>query len=197
MRELALDYLGYLLNLASTVFLPVVALELLGSRQASVFAVAWLTSSTLDLLATNVGTALTVETTYGEDPAALRRTVLRRAMPIVASASLLGALAAPLILRLYGDQYSESGTLVLQLLLLASVPRALVVFCVAEARAHRDMRFIVWLRGQNTTVTLGLAWVLAPLYGARGMALAWLLAQTWGAVTALWHALKVRPMAVP
>jgi hypothetical protein len=194
-RGLALDYVGYLFNLASTVFLPVVALELLNSEQASVFAVAWLTSSTLDLLSTNIGTALTVETTYGEDPGALRRTVLRRALPLVACASALGALAAPLILGLYGHRYSESGTLVLQLLLLASVPRALINFCVAEARAHRDIGFIVWLRGQNTTVTLVSASVLAPLWGARGMAIAWLLAQTLGAANAVRHAIKVRPLA--
>lgn len=183
-RTLAMDYGGYLLQVSSTFFLPVVALELLHPAAAAVFSVAWLTSSTLDLLATNVGTALTVETSYGEDPGALRRTTLRRALPLVAAISLVGALAAPLVMRVYGAEYSANGTHALQILLLASVPRALVTFAVAEARAHRRMGAIVSLRAQNAVLVLSLCLLLAPALGVVGMALAWLIAQLAGAASA-------------
>jgi O-antigen/teichoic acid export membrane protein len=183
--KLALDYLGYLFQVSSTFFLPVVALELLDPVSASVFGVAWLTSSTLDLLATNVGTALTVETSYGENPAALRRTILRRAMPLVALVTAVGLLLAPLILRLYGSEYSADGLPTLQILLLASVPRCLVTFAIAESRAHRNIKTIVWLRVQNAALALGLSFLLTPRFGVEGMALAWLVAQLLGAATAL------------
>jgi O-antigen/teichoic acid export membrane protein len=183
--KLALDYVGYLFQVSSTFFLPVVALELLDPVSASVFAVAWLTSSTLDLLATNVGTALTVETSYGENPVALRRTILRRAMPLVAVVSAVGLLLAPLILRLYGSAYSADGLHTLQILLLASVPRCLVTFAIAESRAHRNIKTIVWLRAQNAALTLGLSFLFTPHFGVEGMALAWLVAQLMGAATAL------------
>jgi O-antigen/teichoic acid export membrane protein len=183
--KLALDYLGYLFQVSSTFFLPVVALELLDPVSASLFAVAWLTSSTLDLLATNVGTALTVETSYGENPEALRRTILRRAMPLVALVTAVGLLLAPLILRLYGPEYSADGVHTLQILLLASVPRCLVTFAIAESRAHRRMKTIVWLRAQNAALALGLSFLLTPHFGVEGMALAWLVAQVMGAATAL------------
>jgi O-antigen/teichoic acid export membrane protein len=188
--QLVLDYIGYLFQISSTVVMPVLALELLPVSEASVFAIAWLTSSTLDLLATNVGTALTVETTYGEDPKSLRRSVFRRALPMVAAASTLGLITAPLILRLYGSHYSLGGTATLQILLLASVPRALVTFTIAEARAHREIGFIVRLRAQNTLVTLSGAALLAPRYGAVGMALGWLIAQLLGAGVALRHVIR-------
>lgn len=183
--KLALDYLGYLFQISSTFFLPVLALELLDPVAASVFAVAWLTSSTIDLLATNVGTALTVETSYGEDPEALRRTILRRALPLVVLVAGVGLLAAPLILRLYGPEYSTDGVRTLQILLLASVPRCLVTFAIAESRAHRNIKTIVWLRLQNAVLALGLAFLLTPRFGVEGMALAWLVAQVLGGCTAL------------
>jgi O-antigen/teichoic acid export membrane protein len=183
--QLALDYLGYLFQVCSTFFLPVVALELLDPVAASVFAVAWLTSSTLDLLATNVGTALTVETSYGENPAALRRTILRRALPLVALVTAAGLLLAPLILQLYGSEYNADGLHTLQILLLASVPRCLVTFAIAESRAHRNIKTIVWLRAQNAALALGLSFLLAPRFGVEGMAFAWLVAQLMGAATAL------------
>lgn len=182
--QLALDYVGYLFQVASTFFLPVIALELLTPRSAAVFGVAWLTSSTLDLLATNVGTALTVETSYGEDPRRLRRTILRTVVPLLGVVTAVGLLLAPWVLSLYGARYSAEGVDVLRVLLLASLPRCLVTFAIAECRAHRRIRTIVWLRAQNAVVALGLSFVLAPHLGGEGMALAWLAAQVLGAATA-------------
>lgn len=183
--KLALDYVGYLFQVCSTFFLPVVALELLDPIAASVFAVAWLTSSTMDLLATNIGTALIVETSYGMDPAELRHTVFRRVMPIVAGVTVLGMAATPLVLRLYGAEYVADGIPTLLLLLLASVPRSLVTIAIAESRAHRNIGIIVWLRAQNAALVLGLSYLLTPSLGVEGIALGWLVAQLAGAITAL------------
>ena len=183
--KLALDYVGYLFQVCSTFFLPVVALELLDPIAASVFAVAWLTSSTMDLLATNIGTALIVETSYGMDPAELRHTVFRRVMPVVAGVTVLGMVATPVVLRLYGPEYVADGIPTLLLLLLASVPRSLVTIAIAESRAHRNIGIIVWLRAQNAALVLGLSYVLAPSLGVEGIALSWLVAQLAGATTAL------------
>lgn len=183
--KLALDYVGYLFQVCSTFFLPVVALELLNPIAASVFAVAWLTSSTMDLLATNIGTALIVETSYGMDPAELRRTVFRRVMPVVAGVTVLGMAATPVVLRLYGPEYVADGVPTLLLLLLASVPRSLVTIAIAESRAHRNIGVIVWLRAQNAVLVLGLSYLLTPSLGVEGIALGWLVAQLAGAGTAL------------
>lgn len=182
--ELAQDYAGYLFQVASTFFLPVIALELLDPPSAAVFSIAWLTSSTIDLLATNIGTALTVETSYGESPAAMRHTILRRAVPSVGVVALVGVLVAPWVLDLYGGSYRSAGLHALQLLLIAGVPRCVVTFAIAECRAHRRIGTIVWLRAQNACVAVGLSIVLGPHLGVLGMALAWLAAQIAGAATA-------------
>jgi O-antigen/teichoic acid export membrane protein len=180
--RLALDYAGYLFLVSSTVFLPVIALELMTPAQASIFAVCWLTSSSIDLLSTNIGTALAVEITYGGSRDVLRRTVLRRVVPAVAAISLVVVLAAPFILGLYGADDSGGGVLALQLLAVAGVPRSLVNLSIAEARAHNDIGYVFRLRAQNAVVILVLTLVLAPDHGAIGMALAWLVAQLLGAI---------------
>jgi O-antigen/teichoic acid export membrane protein len=139
----------------------------------------------MDLLATNIGTALIVETSYGMDPAELRHTVFRRVMPIVAGVTVLGMAATPLVLRLYGAEYVADGIPTLLLLLLASVPRSLVTIAIAESRAHRNIGIIVWLRAQNAALVLGLSYLLTPSLGVEGIALGWLVAQLAGATTAL------------
>ena len=183
--KLGLDYLGYLFQISSGLLLPVVALEMLEPSEAAVFAIAWQTSMTLDLLGTNLGTALTVESSYGRDPGALRRTALRHGLLLVSTVAALAIVVTPLLLSLYGSSYREAGVGTMQLLFLACVPRALGTFAVAEARAHGSIRFIVWFRALNSAVALALSFVLAPRMGVEGMALAWLVAQVLGAVVAL------------
>jgi O-antigen/teichoic acid export membrane protein len=150
------------------------------------FAVAWLTTSTIDLLATNLGTALTVETTYGVRKDLLRRTVQRRALPLIGAISLLTVLLAPLLLHVYGAS-GGTGVTTLQVLGLAILPRAVVTLSVAAARAAGDIGYVFRLRAQNAVICLGLAVLLAPVLGAPGMGLAWLVSQLIGAATALVH----------
>ncbi len=183
--SLALDYVGYLFNVSTTMAFPVVALELLPPLEAAVFSVAWLTSFTIDLLAFHVGTALTVEASYGHDSGALRRSVLLRALPLVVAVAGAAALAAPLILDLYGSVYGEQGAAALRILLCATVARSLVTFAVADARAHRRIGYVVAVRALCSTTALVLAVVLTPRLGLEGLALAWLGAQVLGAVVAL------------
>lgn len=192
---LALDYVGYLFHVCSTMLMPVIALELLPPLEAAVFSVAWLTSSTIDLIAYNVGTALMVEASYGHDSRALRSSVLRRGLPLVVVVAVVGVLAAPLVLGLYGPTYADNGVATLQLLLCATVARSMVTFAVAEARAHRQIGFVVWMRAQNTMIALTLAVMLAPRLGLEGLAVAWLCAQGAGALVASRRLLR-RPRVV-
>ena len=187
------DYLGYLFLVGSTFLLPVIGLELLPALGAAVFAIAWQTSATIDLLASNVGTALTVETSYGGDPRSLRRTALRHGVLLVSAVAVAGALAAPWILSLYGPQYRAEGVLTLTVLLLAGIPRCLATFAIAEARAHGQIGFMVRLRAQNFIVAIGLALLLAPEFGVSGMAFAWLGAQVLSGAVALRRLVKWSP----
>ena len=195
LSKLLADYAGYLFLIGSSFMLPLVAFELLTPLEAAVFAIAWQTSSTVDLLASNVGTAVTVETAYGREPAALRRAMLRLALPVVCGIAVLAALVAPLILSLYGEDYREEGVLTLRLLLLAGIPRCLATFAIAEARAHREIGFIVRLRAQNFLVALVLSVLLAPEMGVSGMAVAWLVAQVLSGAVALRRLLVWSPTA--
>jgi O-antigen/teichoic acid export membrane protein len=86
--------------------------------------------------------------------------------------------------------------LTLRLLLLAGIPRCLATFAIAEARAHREIGFIVRLRVQNFVVALGLSFLLAPQLGVSGMAIAWLSAQVLAGAVALRRLLKWSPHQV-
>ncbi|HTB50359.1 MAG TPA: hypothetical protein VK701_05220 [Solirubrobacteraceae bacterium] len=185
-RPVAIDYLAYLFLLCSTVALPAFAVALLGPHLGAIFAVAYLTSSSLDLLGTNMGVALTVEVSHAhERRTALLRRTLTRGLPLMATLSAAGIIAAPLILELYGPRYAASGVLLLRLLLAGAVPRAVAVFAVSQARAQRHMGFIVRTQFLTCALIIGGAVVLTPSLGLTGIGVAWLGAQLIACLTVI------------
>jgi len=190
---LALDYVGYLFFVSSTLALPVLALALVGPHDAAIFSVCWLTSSTLDLIAINIGTAFTVE---GSHSAALiddlRRRVLTAGLPLVAALSLAAAALAPLILDLFGGEYATHGAVVLRVLVLAAAPRAVSVFAMSQARADRRMGFILRTQAISAVLVVGGSILLTPTLGVLGMALAWTAAQVLVCLTVLPYLLSQR-----
>jgi O-antigen/teichoic acid export membrane protein len=179
------DYAGYLLLAISTDALPVFAVILLGDARAAVFAVAWLTSIRLDVLAANIGVALTVEGSHGGTLASLRRSALTRGLPMVAGVSLAVIIVAPWLLALYGGEYSEQGTTLLRVLVLAAVPRALTVFAMAAARVQGNMRAIVRLQAISCVLVLGGSVLFTQWWGLMGIGIAWAVAQFVTALAAL------------
>jgi hypothetical protein len=185
-RPVALDYLAYIFLVCSTLALPALAVALVGVQLGAVFAVAYLTSSSLDLIGTNIGIALTVEASRDPDQrTALLRRTLRKGLPLMATLSFTAILAAPLVLSLYGHHYADSGVLLLQLLLAGALPRAIVVIAISQARAQRRMGFIVRRQLLTCVLVVGGALVLSPGLRLTGIGIAWLGAQLIVAATVI------------
>jgi GT2 family glycosyltransferase len=185
-KPVTLDYVGYLFLAGSTLALPALVFALLGAKRGATFSVAYLTSSSLDLIAVNIGVALTVEASHARDRmAVLLRRTLTRGLPFVGLLSGAGVLAAPLILHLYGSHYAATGTPLLRLLLAGALPRAVVVLAISRARAERRMSLIVRTQALTCLMVIGGAVTLGPRLGLVGIGMAWLAAQATAALTVI------------
>ena len=188
---------GVFLWQISTTILPVLVVAKVGARAGALFAIPWLLTQSVDLLAANLGMSLTVEAA-GDHRAAQRilRHVLQRAVPIVATIAVVGFAAAPLVLRVYGHAYGPEAAGVLRILLLACVPRAVIVLTICAARAELAIRRILVLQS-SLAVTIGpLAWMLAGRFGIRGAASAWLVGQLVALTLVIVHRVR-QPLAQP
>lgn len=164
------DTSGGIFQLASTYGLPLIVITALGSLANSRFYVAALFSSSVDLVATNLSTALTVEGSHAEDNLSnLARATLRRIALVVLPLVAVLVLAAPVILGLYGTNYVQA-TGVFRLLLLASIPRALVVVYYGICRVTHQTHVSAVLKGISSALTLGgAATAAAGNAGLRGV----------------------------
>jgi O-antigen/teichoic acid export membrane protein len=177
-RFLAGDYTGAMCMLAVTNLVPVAVAATIGPSVNAYFYVAWMVGGTLDLLAVNMATSLTVEGSFdGAKIAAHCRAALRKTLFILVPAAVVVAAGAPSALRLFGPQYAAHGARILQLLALATLPKALTEMYLGALRAQSRTKVIALVQGIRAVLILGLALVLTRAMGTIGAGVAVLASQ--------------------
>jgi O-antigen/teichoic acid export membrane protein len=170
------NYAGQVFLLAGTSFLPVLVTSQLGVKATAYFSQPWLLATSLQLVALNLATSLTVEATL--DPSRLRAD-FRRVMVQVAGLLLPMAavvwFGAPYILRAFGQSYAAEGATLLRWLALAALPHGLIALSLGLARVQRRLAVIVLAQGAQCVLTLSLSYVLMPRYGITGVGIAYLI----------------------
>jgi O-antigen/teichoic acid export membrane protein len=187
------NYIGLLFYLAYSMLPPVMVLELAGSNASAYFYLPWVIGSLLRLVTTNMSTALVVEGSLDQTrlPEYFRRSLVnttRLLTPVVA----IVVVAAPSLLRIFGEDYATEGTSLLRLLALATIPNIVVFLCVGLLRVQNRVREVIVIHGVTGLAMLGLSYVWLRSYGIAGVGLAWLVTQTCVAMVLL--ATELRPI---
>nr|BFE58267.1 hypothetical protein GCM10020063_027930 [Dactylosporangium thailandense] len=177
-RFVALDYVGYLFMQAGTNALPLVVTAELGAEANGVFYVAWLLGSSAELVAYHFGTSLTVEAAADESRlAAYTRQMLRRALLLFTPAVALLCATAPLLLKVFGEQYAGAGANTLRLFAVAVLPKVVVIVFVAASRVQRRIGRIILVNAAASTLVLSLTLLTVDELGVTGVGVAYLIAQ--------------------
>jgi O-antigen/teichoic acid export membrane protein len=177
-RFLAGDYTGAMCVLAVSNLVPVVVAATIGPSVNAYFYIAWMIGGTLDLFAVNMATSLTVEGAFNAAAIAVNtRAALWRTMLVLVPIAVTVALAAPFALRLFGPQYAAHGALILQLLAVATLPKALTEMYLGALRAQSRASRVALIQVIRAAMILVLAFTLTPVIGTIGAGIAVLVSQ--------------------
>ena len=177
-RFLAGDYVGAMCVLAVSGLVPVAVAARIGPSVNAYFYIAWMMGGTLDLLAVNMATSLTVEGAFDQATLAANcRAALRRTMIILIPVAAVVFLGAPIGLRLFGSDYATHGARILQLLAIATLPKALTEMYLGALRAQSRTSAIAVIQVVRGVLILGLAFALTGVMGTIGAGIAVLASQ--------------------
>jgi O-antigen/teichoic acid export membrane protein len=183
-RYVGANYVAALLSSLAIAALPIIITQVAGAAANAYFYLAWVIASSLQILAANMSTSLTVEATLAnEQQEAIRRRALIGIARIVIPLVVLVVVGAPLILKIVGQDYMEEGTLLLQLLALSAIPNLFNMVYVGMARAQNRIRGVIGVYGANALLVLGLGYLLLQRFGITGIGLACVSSQTLIALT--------------
>ncbi|MBG0832521.1 lipopolysaccharide biosynthesis protein [Planomonospora sp. ID67723] len=177
-RFLAGDYPGTLSILAIVYLIPVLIAAQVDEVTFGYFSMAHTLGCLIELLAMNMATSLTVEGAFDRDAlAANARRALRRAFMIIVPIVAVTILTGPLILRVFGSGFADRGTLLLQLMALAVLPRVLIEIYLSGLRSRGQARRLALVQMGLAALVLVSTLLLFPHLGVNAVGYALLLSE--------------------
>ncbi|GIH97147.1 lipopolysaccharide biosynthesis protein [Planobispora siamensis] len=177
-RFLAGDYPGTFSILAIVYLIPVLIAAQVDEVTFGYFSMAHTLGCLIELLAMNMATSLTVEGSFDRDAlAANSRRALRRAFMIIVPIVIVTIAAGPFILRVFGDGFADRGTLLLQLMALAVLPRVLIEIYLSGLRARGQARKLALVQIGLAVLVLVSTMLLFPHLGVNAVGYALLLSE--------------------
>jgi O-antigen/teichoic acid export membrane protein len=192
-RMAAGNYAGNLFFLTATMYMPVLVANRTSTTDAAYFYVPWLFALSLQLIAINLSSSLTVEA--ARDMSAYRRLTrqaLTHSLRVVVPFAAVTFAAAPWILSIFGSHYASAGTALLRWLAMGAVPNVIVSIALAMSRVEHRGREVLLIQGAGAIVVVGLSAALLPSFGIVSVGICWFVAQTVLAIIML--ATKLRPL---
>lgn len=159
-RFFAGDYLGALMLYGIVFLVPILVAAHVSPHTYAYFYLAWAVATMMNLVAVNMATSMAVEGVCA--PTKLSeycRAALQRVLALLVVGVVGIGLAAPYAARLIGPGYLDAVPL-LQLLVFASLPSAVVDIAVGTLRAQSQPRRIVAVQAIRATAVLGFVLLL-------------------------------------
>jgi O-antigen/teichoic acid export membrane protein len=192
-RFAAGDAFGGLFTQAWTYLPPVIITALLGAPVNALYYISFLFSSTIDQIAANYASPLTVEGAHvPAEIASLIRSTLRRIYLIVLPVVTVLVAGCPWLIQAFGARYAGAAT-PMRLLLLACLPKVMSTVYYAYCRIDRSTHKSAIMQGYVCVTTLAAVVVLARPFGLTGICLAVLAVQTSTGLYSAW-ALRRGPL---
>jgi len=169
------NYFSYLFANASMLLPPVMVLQMVGAKASAYFYLPWIIAGSLRLFAANMSNSLVVEGAIDKEKTVdyfkqALINMVRLLLPIVVVLFVF----APLILSVFGKDYSVQGIGLLRWLLIGSFPGAMVSLYTGLIRVQNRVRRTVLIQGIMTFMLLAQSYFLLPRYGITAVGWAWL-----------------------
>jgi len=180
----AANYTANLLTLSPLLIIPLIVLDIRGSRQAGFFFIAFQVASLLFAVGYAVSLSFFAEGSYeGSHLSSLLRRSVRLIALVCVPSSIFVAATGHWLLLLFGHAYSVNGTSTLVVLALSAPSVALCSTAMTVLRLTRQLRAVVVAGAVYAIVIVGLA-LLGARHGLPWVAVAWLVGNTTTALLA-------------
>jgi O-antigen/teichoic acid export membrane protein len=159
--------------------LPLIMLNLVGRQQSAYFYIVWLMAAMMNTIPVSSATSLLAEGShssrelYSSAWSSLKMSMLLL-LPIVVCVTLL----SDIILKIYGEAYSENASGLLILLAVATLPLAINTLSLGIWKVERKLKHVAGLGIMVSGITITLTYILTPNLGLLGVGWAWLAAQS-------------------
>ena len=173
------DYISSIIWMGTRSLLPLMVIGMVGTSANAYYYLSWVIAYSLYLVSSYMGKSLIAEVSKDQSKlSSYSYRILVQNARIVVPVALVVVLAAPLLLKLFGEDYSAEGALLLRLLALSAIPNIITSLFVSIARVQRRMVAIILTLGAISVMVIALSYYLLGVIGISGVGIAWLVSQS-------------------
>jgi len=172
------NYISNILRGGASMILPIMVINRSGAEDNAHFYIAWMIGSTLNMVAESTAISLFSEGSHDEKRLGLniKRSFKMIFLLLVPVVILVLAFADKLLL-VFGGSYSDSGTTLLRILAVSTLPVAINTVYLSIKRVEKKLIILIGITAFLAVSTLALSHVLLPRIGITGVGIAWLISQ--------------------
>ncbi|MCC7576349.1 MAG: oligosaccharide flippase family protein [Methanomethylovorans sp.] len=174
------NYIAGLFMAGPGLILPIMVLNMLGSKQAAYYFIAYAIATLLFKIPNAVSTSLFVEGSHGERMKKNAAKSLLFTYLLLIPASGIMYLCSHWILEAISAEYAAEGVILLQVMIVSGLFTGLNFTYFAVQRVRKDIKELIVLSGSMALVVVGAAYVLMPIFGIVGAGYAWLAGNVTG-----------------
>nr|WP_269328954.1 oligosaccharide flippase family protein [Kineosporia babensis] len=177
------NYVGLLLTGLPTQIVPSIIVARLGGHEAAYYTMAVNIANVLTIVPMAVEQAFLAEgsNSAAEDPARRRHWKAARLLfSIIVPMVAITLLAGPYLLHIFGREYAEGSTRLLEILAVSTIFLGVSALCTSMLNMQQRTGWIIVVQGATTAVILTCAHLFLPL-GLQGIGLAFLTGSAVGA----------------
>lgn len=169
------NYIAGFLRAAPNLIIPLMMVNLVEPEMAAYFYIALMIASLLYVIPNAISAPLIVESSLTQNklPLIIKR-VLRFAFVLLLPGVVVLLVSGKYLLLLFGKAYSDNGLMLLQILVLSSIPASINIIYEAVKNIQHKIKTVVMLNVVRASGILILSYLLID-YGLIGIGIGWLL----------------------
>jgi O-antigen/teichoic acid export membrane protein len=182
----AVNYISRILLQVTPLVLPLMIVNILGSRMNAYFAVSWTFISIIQIIPTSIFNSLLAECTFEEklNTANIRKSLILM-FALLIPCIVFFIVFPNLILSVFGSTYSDNGFSLIQILVLSIIPWSMIYLFVTIERFKKSSTSIIFITLGSAVLSIGFSYLFMLEWGLTGAGLGYLAGQTLVALIAV------------
>lgn len=173
------NHIAELLWFAPLMLFPLMVINILGAETNAYFYIPWVIAQMLFAIPMAVSYSLFAEGSHqesllGSNTAKSVGLCLLILVPAIVVLLVLG----DKLLLFFGRSYSESGTTLLRILALSTIPVSINCICLSVMRVKKNTKGVMLVSASIASLALGSGYILMTKVGLPGVGVGWIAAQT-------------------
>jgi O-antigen/teichoic acid export membrane protein len=178
-RYSAGNYVARVMLDVAVLALPMVVINTLGAESNAYFVVAWAIVAAIRVIPTSVSNSLFAEGSNDEDSLMVNAVKsLKLIFLILIPVVLVIAAIGDKILLIFGESYSENGTILLRIMIFSVIPWSISYIYISIERVRKKVSGIIKVSSALACLSLGLGYLLMLKMGIVGMGIGYLVGQS-------------------